>query len=124
MVKEIEIGGKKIKFKSSAAVLYQYRQQYGSDLMLDMAKIESSLKKNADGTSSLPVDSLLIFERMAYLFAKQADPDGVPDLIEEWLDQFETFDIFQVFPELISMWAGENQSMSKLKKKNAKSTVK
>ena len=35
--------------------------------------------------------------------AKQADP-GIPDTPDEWLDGFEMFSIYQVLPELVSLW--------------------
>lgn len=124
MIKTVTIGGKEVKFKSSAAILYLYRQQYGRDLIIDMAKLEANLHKNADGSSNLPIENLQIFEEMAYIFAKHADPEEVPDDIVEWLDQFEAFDIFEVFPVLIDMWAENTKTTSKLKKKNGTSTAK
>lgn len=124
MIKTIEVGGKEVKFKTSAAIPYLYRRQFGRDLLVDMSKIEANMKKNADGTSSIPLDNLQIFEEMAYIFAKHADPENVPDDIVDWLDEFETFDIFKVVPEIITMWASENATTSKLKKKNGKSTEK
>ena len=124
MENKVKIGEKEVRFKTSAAVTYLYRRKFGRDLIVDMAEIESKLQKNEDGTSSLPIDSLEMFEELAYMFAKHADPDGVPDDIAEWLEQFDTFDIYLVFPEIISLWMEENKSFSKLKKKGAKSTVK
>lgn len=117
MIKTLTVGDKEVKFKTSAAVLYLYRREYGRDLLVDMAKIEAGLHKNEDGSSTLPIENLQIFEEMAYIFAKHADPENVPDDIVEWLDQFETFDIFQIFPEIISMWTAEQKTTSKLKKK-------
>ena len=35
--------------------------------------------------------------------AKHADP-AIPDDVEEWLDGFNTFSIYQVLPELIKLW--------------------
>ena len=124
MEKIVKIGEKEVKFKTSAAVTYLYRQKFGRDLFLDMAKLESQLVKKEDGTSTLPIESLEIFEELAYIFAKHAEPNTVPDDIAEWLERFDTFDIYIIFPEIISLWAEENQSFSKLKKKNGKSTVK
>ena len=39
-----------------------------------------------------------MFENVAYLMAKHADPQGVPSSPNEWLDGFDTFSIYRVFP--------------------------
>ena len=124
MEKTIKIGDKELKFRTSAALTYLYRRQFGRDLIVDMTKLQGCMHKNEDGSSNLSIESLEMFEELAYMCAKHADPENVPDDIVEWLDQFETFDIYTILPEIISMWAEENKSLSKLKKKNGKSTVK
>lgn len=35
--------------------------------------------------------------------AKHADA-GIPNTPEEWLDEFNTFSIYQVLPQLIELW--------------------
>ena len=37
--------------------------------------------------------SLEMFENIAYIMAKHADPN-IPDTPEEWLDEFNTFSIY------------------------------
>ena len=44
-----------------------------------------------------------MFENIAYVMAKHADP-GIPDTPEEWLDEFNTFSIYQILPQLIELW--------------------
>ena len=44
-----------------------------------------------------------IFQLIAYVMAKHADP-SIPDTPEEWLDNFNTFSIYQVLPKLIQLW--------------------
>ena len=46
--------------------------------------------------------SLEMFENIAYVMAKHADP-SIPDNPEEWLDEFNTFSIYQVLPKLIEL---------------------
>ena len=43
--------------------------------------------------------SLEMFENIAYIMAKHADP-SIPDSPEEWLDNFSTFSIYQILPQL------------------------
>ena len=47
--------------------------------------------------------SLEIFENVAYIMAFHADPT-IPKTIDEWLDQFEMFSIYQVLPEILALW--------------------
>ena len=49
------------------------------------------------------IPSLEMFENIAYVMAKHADP-SIPDTPEEWLDEFNTFSIYQVLPSLIELW--------------------
>jgi len=53
--------------------------------------------------SSLDLLSLEMFENIAYIMAKHADP-SIPDTPEEWLDGFSTFSIYQVLPQIIELW--------------------
>lgn len=126
MEKTVKIRDIEIRFKTSAAVPHIYRRRTGRDLFVDMAKLTSQLEKGKDenGTSVLPIESLEMFEDMAYILAKHADPDNVPESIESWLDQFETFDIFAILPQIMEMWNAETRTTSKLKKKNEKLTAK
>ncbi len=44
-----------------------------------------------------------MFENIAYTMAKHADPQ-IPNEVDEWLDGFNTFSIYQVLPQLIELW--------------------
>lgn len=45
--------------------------------------------------------SLEMFENIAYIMTKHADP-SIPDSPEEWLDEFSS--IYQVLPKIIELW--------------------
>ena len=49
------------------------------------------------------IEDLEIFENVAYIMAWHADPT-IPGTIEEWLDEFEMFSIYQVLPEILDLW--------------------
>lgn len=51
------------------------------------------------------------------LMAKHAEP-GIPDTPEEWLDDFNTFSIYQVLPKIIELW-GLNVRMDAEAKKTS-----
>ena len=57
-----------------------------------------------------------MFEKIAYIMANHADP-GIPDTPEEWLDNFNTFSIYQILPKLIELW-GLNVQTDVQSKKN------
>ena len=65
--------------------------------------------------SNLDLFSLEMFENIAYVMAKHADP-SVPDTPEEWLDGFNTFSIYQVLPQIIELWGLNTQTDVQAKK--------
>ena len=48
--------------------------------------------------------------------AKHADP-SIPDTPEEWLDEFNTFSIYQILPQLIELWGLNTEVEIESKKK-------
>ncbi len=118
--KEIEICGKKVSFKSSAAVPRLYRAKFKRDIFKDLAKLEKSYNgKNAENENSR-IDDLEIFENVAYIMAYHAD-NTIPESIEEWLDRFDMFSIYEVLPEILELW-GENL-MTEVSAKKASAEV-
>ena len=104
--KEIEICGQKVSFESSAAVPRLYRAKFKRDIFKDLAKLEKSYNgKNAEN-ENFRIDDLEIFENVAYIMAYHAD-NTIPESIEEWLDRFDMFSIYEVLPEILELW-GEN----------------
>ena len=115
MTKVVEIDGKKVPFKASAAIPRIYRVKYGRDIFKDLMKLEKALNDNSAEDSNLDLFSLETFENIAYLMAKHADP-SLPDSAEERLDEFSVFSIYQVLPEIIELWGLNVQTQSTAKK--------
>ena len=103
ITKTVEIDGKEVIFKASAAIPRIYRIKFGRDIYKDLAKLEKSVSQNKEGSSEIDIPSLEMFENIAYIMAKHADPT-IPDSPEEWLDEFSTFSIYQVLPKIIELW--------------------
>ena len=103
ITKTVEIDGKQVLFKASAAIPRIYRIKFGRYIYKDLAKLEKSVSQNKEGSSEIDIPSLEMFENIAYIMAKHADP-SIPDTPEEWLDNFNTFSIYQVLPSLIELW--------------------
>ena len=117
VLKQIEIDGKPVKFMASARTPRIYRQLFGRDVIIDMKSLSDNFNKAvSEGKDQLSVMDLTIFENLAYVMNKQADPE-VPENIDDWLDQFSTFDIYEVFPQLMDLWAMNKAGLSKSKKK-------
>ena len=104
VTKKIGIDGKEVTFKASAAVPRLYRIKFGRDIYKDLRQLEKSVGENDEDNSNLDLFSLEMFEDLAWLMARHADPAKVPDSPEEFLDQFNTFSIYQILPQLIELW--------------------
>lgn len=112
MIKTIRIDEKDVKFRSSADTIRRYRERFGRDLLLDFDMVQNSL---AEG-KYLSMEELTIFENFAYTMAKQADP-SIPDDPSAWLDTFEMFSIYLIWPQLVEFWQVANTPTSESKKK-------
>lgn len=122
ITRNIEIDGKQVPFKASAAVPRIYRIKFQRDIYRDLAALEKALGKNEEGASNLDLFSLEMFENIAYVMAKHADPE-IPDSPEEWLDEFNTFSIYQVLPKIIELWGLNVKTDVEAKKNFMQQTV-
>lgn len=124
MEKIIRIDGRDVPFRATAAVPRLYRIKFGRDIMQDMKAIQDALEKAQNGEQPIPVKMLEVFENVAYLMARHADPDMKEHSVEEWLDTFGTFSIYEVFPQLLELWQVNTLSIAESKKKQTRSTGK
>lgn len=108
--KIIKIGGIDVDMKTSADTPRAYRHIFGRDIFQDMNRLNLNMKKG-----SLDTGNTEVLENIAYVMAKQANPD-IPD-INDWLEQFNTFDIFTASKDIISLWGINNKTMISPKKK-------
>ena len=88
----------------------------GRDIYKDLHDLQKSIDENDPENSALDSFSLELFEDISYIMAKHADPQGVPDTPDEWLDQFGAFSIYQVLPEIIELWGLNVQTQVESKK--------
>ena len=104
--REIEICGKKIPFRSSATVPRLYRAKFKRDIFKDLSKLKKSYKGKTEDGDEFQIDDLEIFENVAYIMAYHAD-NSIPASIDDWLDQFDMFSIYEVLPQILELW-GDN----------------
>ena len=123
MTKTIDIDGKQVAFKASAAIPRIYRLKFQRDIYKDISALEISISGSDEAASTLDTFSLEMFENIAFIMAKHADPT-IPDTVEEWLDEFNTFSIYQVLPEIIELWGMNTKTDVESKKNFAKQSAK
>lgn len=122
----IHIGEKQVKMRASALIPRLYRFAFGRDMLQDMGNLEKAFRRCAalpeDATeemrreAQLSAMDLTIFENVAYIMARHADPDAVPDTMEEWLDGFEMFSVYEVLPQILELWGLSNKTTAAPKK--------
>ncbi len=115
IIRKIEIDGKEVTFRASAAIPRMYRLKFQRDIFKDLKSLEKSVGNGREEESDLDLFSLEMFENIAYIMAKHADP-AIADTPEEWLDGFNTFSIYQVLPQLIELWGLNMQTDIEAKK--------
>ena len=133
MTRTVMIDGREVKLRASASIPRLYRIKFKRDIMQDMVTIRRAMEKASGAApeaaseapedragqrpiqggnpSCIPLECLEMFENVAYLMAKHADP-SVPGTVEEWLDGFDTFSIYAVFPVISQMWEDNIRTMS------------
>jgi len=131
ITKTLKIDGKNVTFGASAGTVRAYRNRFGRDIIKDVAELYKSLEEaniNAGAAedlsdsekiaaaSALPVFALETFENLAYIMAKAVD-STIPDDVGEWLDEFNSFSIYEVAPALIALWAANTKTTATPKKK-------
>lgn len=122
ITKNIEIDGRAVAFRASAASPRLYRARFGRDLLADLDTLIEGMNQGSAENSSLSALDLELFENIAYTMAKQADP-GIPETPEEWLDTFEIFSIYNVLPQIMEMWQLNTLTTSESKKKARAATA-
>ena len=120
MEKTINIDGKEVRLRATAAVPRLYRIKFGRDIMQDLSKLSDAYEKATTEQEQFEATDLGLFENVAYIMAKHADKDAVPSSVEEWLDSFEVFSIYQVLPEILTLWNLNTMTMAKPKKKQVR----
>ena len=121
--KNIMIDGKEVPFKASAAVPRLYRLKFGRDIYKDFASLQTNVEDENAEKSGLDIESLEVFENIAFVMAKHADPDNVPENPDDFLEQFNTFSIYEILPQLIELWGLNTATQIDSKKNIARLTA-
>ena len=119
--KNITIDGIEVPFKASAAVPRLYRLKFRRDIYKDFSALKTEVTEGDENKSEIGIESLEVFENIAYIMAKHADA-AIPASPDEWLEQFNTFSIYEILPQLIDLWGLNVETQVKSKKNIARLT--
>ena len=127
MEKVIHVGTQDVKMRASALIPRLYRFKFKRDIIRDITQLKKAYEKalNLPETATeeekeeaqLSVLELTMFENVAYIMAKHANPD-LPDEPDAWLDQIDgVFSIYEVLPQILELW-NLSQVQTSVPKKN------
>ena len=119
--KNITIDGIDVPFKASAAVPRLYRLKFRRDIYKDFSALKTEVTEGDENKSEIGIESLEVFENIAYIMAKHADA-AIPASPDEWLEQFNTFSIYEILPQLIDLWGLNVETQVQSKKNIARLT--
>ena len=112
MDKVLNIDGRGVGFRCTASTPMRYRHRFNRDIFDDLVKIKNEFVND----ENFSIGVLEAFECLAYIMAKQYDP-SIPDAPEDWLDEFETFSIVEIYPDILDLWVQNEHMTSEAKKK-------
>lgn len=135
MDKIIRIDGRDVGFRATALTPRLYRHKIGRDIVQDMTRLEAAFRKAAAAAeqkapleegqeahdqavreAQMSAMDLEIFENVSFIMARQYDPT-LPATVEEWLDGFQTFSIYEILPAICELWEENSATTAKPKKK-------
>ena len=103
MEKLVNIDGRQVKFKSTGAFLLRYKEQFRRDAIKDIFKMQKAVGENNQITDIELLD-LDVFYNLLWTLAKTADKSISPPM--EWLDEFDTFPLMDIIPEVMDLILG------------------
>lgn len=102
MYKLVTIGNQEVEMVANAATPFRYNQIFKEDFL----KLASETKADASAAGT--------FIRLAYVMAMQAAKKDMAKLNEDsflnWLEQFETNDLFNALNEITEVYAGNEKT--------------
>lgn len=122
MEKIIKIGEKDVRLKSNAMQAIIYRREFGRDIMEVQGSLMSMISFDSKGKTSVnlafvkEIDGVGIVQ-IIWTMAKAAD-DTIPPL-EQWLEQFDTFPIMDIFMDSYELILANFISVSRIKNRKA-----
>lgn len=117
MDRTVEIDDRQVKFRATARTPRLYRALVGRDMISDMNKLMKAYERKKDSDEDLDIIDLQIFEDVAYIMARHADPEMPEKTADDWLDTFNMFSVYAILPHILELWAMNTKQTSQSKKK-------
>ena len=109
----ITIDGKRVMIRKTAGTMQRYKTATGREWNADIAlffaiRAQLAAAKTDEERLSifLKADTAWMYDAV-YIMAKQASPDLPP--LEEWLDSFDSFRVWDVFQQVLPLLLSEMQ---------------
>lgn len=137
MEKIVNVDGKEVRFVANARTPRLYRTKMRRDIIRDLNQLKSAFDKalsliklphpgpdaapeevekynQAVEEKQLSVLDLQIFEDVSFIMAWQAAKDDptFPKTADEWLENFKTFSIYKILPDILELWGLNNETTS------------
>ena len=124
MEKVVIIDGQEVRMRASALIPRLYRAKFGRDMIMDLRALEKKyqaaitpgMTEEEQQEAQFTAFDLTCFENLAYCMAVNGG-NCVPSNPDDWLDQFETFSIYEVLPSIMELWGVTNQTTAEPRKK-------
>ena len=111
MYREITVGKESIPMNANAATPIRYRHVFKGDVLKEFQSL-------GEDNTSVAIETI---SQLAFIMARAADGSDMNKLNEEqymeWLEQFEPFDIANASEDIVSLYVGNTEGMSEVKKK-------
>lgn len=107
MRKTVKIGDKDVELSASALTPFNYKRLFGRDLIKDIQQLQKDSRKGEMDPETVAM--------MTYVMAKEGNKDLPP--IEEWLEGFGLFDLYESFNEVVTLWGLNEEQHSTPRKK-------
>lgn len=113
MEKTIEIDGKEVHFRSTAATPLRFKAQFGKDYFAEIIKLNklSKFKEDKINYKALENADFEVFYNIIWTLAKTADK-SIPEPLT-WLDNFEEFPLFEIIPQIQDLITASIQTKKK-----------
>ena len=113
MDRTIEIAGRKVLLRKTFGTELRYKWQFGREFSTDLrailalrAKLTPETSKEEKAAAVLSAETEWMYD-ILYIMAQQADPEIRDEL--EWLDTFDSVNIWLVFDQIMPLLIAESK---------------
>lgn len=117
MDKIIKIAGKEVTVRKTFGTELRYKRQFGREFQTDLrvilamrSEMTPDLSKEEKARIVMSVETEWMYD-ILFIMAQQADSTITDEL--EWLDRFDSFNIWLVFDQIIPLLVAESKASPK-----------